>query len=83
MLKKAKNKTKTKNSLKQSIRFRYDTGVGVLREFNIMLRSLMVKVNNMQKLMGNVSRDMKTLRNSQKEMLWGKKTQRKNNKECL
>lgn len=73
MLKKAKTKQNKNSLMRQSIRFRYDTGVGVVREFNIMLRSLMVKVSNMQKLMGNVSRDKETLRNSQKEMLEGRR----------
>lgn len=34
-----------------------------------MLRALMEKIDNMQGEMGNISREMETLRKSQKEML--------------
>ena len=39
-----------------------------------MLRALMKKVDNMQEQMGNESREIKTLRKNQKEMLEIKKT---------
>lgn len=48
-----------------------------------MLQSLIEKVDTMQEQIGNVNREMETLRKDQKETLEILKLKRKKNGECL
>lgn len=56
------------------VRLSYDRGVGIIREFKIvmisMLRTLMGKVNNVKEQMSNISREIRTLRNKIKRKCW-------------
>ena len=63
------------------IRLKYGGDVGIVRVSN-PLRTLMDNVDNMQEQMGNISKEVKTLRKNQKKMLEIKTTVNRN-EECL